>query len=48
MHNKTRTPLFHVAKRAALPWYKSWAIRGAALLLALVMLAGLIVPYLAR
>ena len=37
MHNKTRTPLFHVAKRAALPWYKSWAIRCAALLLALVL-----------
>ena len=37
MHNKTRTPLFHVAKRAALPWYKSWAIRGAALLLALIL-----------
>ena len=37
MNNKTRTPLFHVAKRAALPWYKSWAIRGAALLLALIL-----------
>ena len=37
MQNKTRTPLFHVAKRAALPWYKSWAIRGAALLLALLL-----------
>ena len=37
MNNKTRTPLFHVARRAALPWYKSWAIRGAALLLALVL-----------
>ena len=37
MNNKTKSPLFHVAKRAALPWYKSWAIRGAALLLALVI-----------
>ena len=37
MQNKTRTPLFHVAKRAALPWYKSWAIRGVALLLALLL-----------
>ena len=37
MNNKTRTPLFHVAKRAALPWYGAWAIRGAALLLALVL-----------
>ena len=37
MNKKTKTPLFHVAKRAALPWYKAWAIRGAALLLALVL-----------
>ena len=37
MNNKVRSPLFHVAKRAALPWYKTWAIRGAALLLALVL-----------
>ena len=37
MNNKTHTPLFHVSKRAALPWYKSWGIRGAALLLALVL-----------
>jgi simple sugar transport system permease protein len=37
MNNKTKTPLFHVAKRAALPWHKVWAIRGAALLLALVI-----------
>ena len=37
MNKKTRTPLFHVAKRAALPWYRSWAIRGAALLLALLL-----------
>ena len=37
MNKKTKTPLFHVAKRDALPWYKIWAIRGAALLLALVL-----------
>ena len=37
MNNKTKTPLFHVSRRAALPWYKTWAIRGAALLLALVL-----------
>ena len=37
MNNKTKTPLFHVSKRPALPWYKTWAIRGAALLLALVL-----------
>ena len=37
MNKKQHTPLFHVAKRGVLPWYKSWAIRGAALLLALVV-----------
>ena len=37
MNNKVHTPLFHVAKRASLPWYKSWAIRGAAVLLALIL-----------
>ena len=36
MNNKTRSPLIHVSKRGLLPWYKTWAIRGAALLLALV------------
>ena len=36
MNNKTRTPLFHVSKRGLLPWYKTWAIRAAALLLALI------------
>ena len=36
MNNKVHTPLFHVAKRGALPWYKTWAIRGAAVLLALL------------
>ena len=39
MNNKTHTPLFHISKRAALPWYKSWAIRGAALILALLVCA---------
>ncbi len=42
--NNTRTPLFHVAKRGALRWYQSWAIRGAALLLALV-LCGIITSF---
>ena len=37
MNNKTNTPLFHVSKRALLPWYVSWLIRGCALLLALVL-----------
>ena len=31
--------LFHIAKRDALPWYKSFAIRGCAILLALVACA---------
>ena len=39
MNKKTRTPLFHVARRAALPWYKSWGIRGAAIVLALLVCA---------
>ena len=39
MNKTTKTPLFHVAKRAALPWYRSWAIRGAALILALLVCA---------
>ena len=37
MNNKTKTPLFHVAKRGALRWYQAWAIRGAAILLALIV-----------
>ncbi|MCR5663516.1 MAG: ABC transporter permease [Oscillospiraceae bacterium] len=39
MNNKTHEPLFHVARRPALPWYRSWAIRGAALILALLVSA---------
>ena len=39
MNNKTRTPLFHVVKRGAVPWYVSWAIRGCALILALLLCA---------
>ncbi len=39
MNKKQHTPLFHVSKRAALPWYKSWGIRGLALLLALLVSA---------
>ncbi len=37
MNNKTHNPLFHVSKRGVLPWYVSWGIRGAALLLALLL-----------
>ena len=44
MHkNKTKEPLFHIAKRAALPWYLSWAIRIGAIVLALVACAALTV-----
>ena len=32
-------PIVHISKRSALPWYKAWAIRGAAILLALVACA---------
>ena len=31
--------LFHIAKRDTLPWYKSFAIRGCAIILALVVCA---------
>ena len=33
------TPLFHISKRAALPWYQSWGIRLAAIILALAVCA---------
>ena len=39
MNKKPHNPLFHVSKRAELPWYKAWGIRGAALLLALILCA---------
>lgn len=32
-----REPLFHITKRAALPWWKAWIIRGAAILIAMVL-----------
>ena len=44
MNNKTHTPLFHVSKRGLMPWYKTWAIRGLALLLA-VAACGLITTF---
>ena len=37
MHEKT--PLIHISKRGALPWYRAWMIRGLALLAALVLCA---------
>ena len=39
MNNKNRGPLVHIVKRSSLPWYKSWAIRGAAIILALLVCA---------
>ena len=36
MNKRVREPLFHIAKRAALPWYAVWGIRGGALLVALI------------
>jgi len=34
--NKTKEPLFHIVKRGEMPWYFSWGIRAAAIVLALV------------
>ena len=39
MNNKNHAPLVHISKRAALPWYKAWAIRAAAIILALIVCA---------
>ena len=39
MNKKNHVPLIHISKRKALPWYRAWAIRGAAILLALVACA---------
>ena len=39
MNKKTREPLFHISKRAVLPWYAAWAVRGCALVLALLVCA---------
>ena len=35
--NKQHSPLFHISKRSALPWYAVWGVRGGAILLALVL-----------
>ena len=37
-----REPLFHIVKRDTIPWYKAWAVRAAAVLIALVVCAVLI------
>ena len=39
LESKQRTPLFHIVKRKSLPWYQAWAIRAAAIVLALVVCA---------
>ena len=35
MSDIKKEPLFHISKRAEMPWYKAWLIRGAAIVLAL-------------
>jgi len=37
--NKQKTPLVHITKRKALPWYYAWAIRLGAVVLALIVCA---------
>ena len=44
-NGKVRVPLVHISRRAALPWYKAWGIRAAAIVLALVV-CGLITTLL--
>ena len=39
MNKSKREPLFHIARRGALSWGTTWAIRGGALLLALIVCA---------
>ena len=39
MNKKQSGPLFHISKRAALPWYRAWGIRALAIILALVVSA---------
>ena len=34
--NKNQQPLFHIVKRGDMPWYFSWGVRGAAIVLALL------------
>ena len=37
MASKTKEPLVHITRRAVLPWYKSWGIRAAAVVLSLLV-----------
>ena len=39
MNKQNNAPLFHIVKRAALPWYQAWGIRAAAIVLALLFCA---------
>ena len=39
MNEKTRVPLVHISRRQSLPWYRAWAIRAAAIVLALLACA---------
>ena len=39
MAKKNNAPLFHISKRKELPWYGGWAIRGGAIVLALIVCA---------
>ncbi len=35
---QTHTPLFHIAKRDEMPWYKAWTVRGIAILCAFLLM----------
>lgn len=37
MNKRSHGPLVHIVKRGALPWYKTWGIRGGAIVLALIV-----------
>ena len=37
MRKQSKAHIVHISKRSALPWYGAWAIRGVAILLALVV-----------
>ncbi len=39
MNKQNQSPLVHIVKRGALPWYTAWGIRGGAILLALIVCA---------
>ena len=39
MHDAKKEPLFHISRRGALPWYRTWMVRAIALLIAMVFCA---------